>query len=215
VEVDVMALEDVPIDTLLRQVATGDEPARQQLLTRHRQRLRQMIAARIDPRLARRLDPSDVIQEVLVLAWQRLPEYLQMHPLPFYPWLRQIAWERLMKLHRQHIKAQKRSLTREQDDELVLSNASVVTLANRLMARESSPSNRAVRDEQRRRVGEALDRLAASDRELLVMRYLEQLSTHEIAAILQISDVAVRTRHVRAIERLRGLLEPQLEDDDR
>jgi RNA polymerase sigma-70 factor (ECF subfamily) len=210
-----MALEDEPMETLLRQAAAGDEPARQQLLARHRQRVRQMIAARIDPRLARRLDPSDVVQEVLVLAWRRLPEYLQMHPLPFYPWLRQIAWERLMKLHRQHIKAKKRSLTREQDEEVVLSSASVVALADRLIARESSPSNRAMRNEQWRRVGEALGKLAASDRELLVMRYLEQLSTQEIAAILQISDVAVRTRHLRAVERLRCLLEPHLEDDER
>jgi len=107
-----MTLNKEPIETLLAQAA-ADEAARQELLARHRQRLRQMIAVRIDLRLGRRLDPSDVVQEVLAQAWQNLDDYLQRRPLPFYPWLRQLAWERLVKLHRRHIQAQKRSLTRE------------------------------------------------------------------------------------------------------
>lgn len=209
-----MAPESKPIETLLAQAAAGDEAARQELLARHRQRLRQMIAVRIDPRLGRRMDPSDVVQEVLAQAWTKLPEYLRMPPLPFYPWLRQLAWERLVKLHRRHIQADKRSLTREEDGDMVLSGASVQALADRLLAKGSSPSVRAVRNEECRRVREALGRLPQTDRELLVLRYLEQLSTPEIAAVLQISDGAVRTRHVRAVERLRRLLDPHLEEDD-
>jgi len=210
-----MMPESEPIEALLDQAAAGDEAARQELLARHRQRLRQMIAVRIDARLGRRLDPSDVVQEVLTQAWQKLDEYLQMRPLPFYPWLRQLAWERLVKLHRQHIQAKKRSLIREQENDMVLSGDSVLALVDRLLAKGSSPSDRAARNEQCRRVREALDQLAPSDRELLVMRYLEQLSTQEIAAVLEISDGAVRTRHVRAVERLRGLLDPHWEEDDR
>jgi RNA polymerase sigma-70 factor (ECF subfamily) len=204
-----MALDPEPIETLLDRAAGGDVAARQQLVVRHRQRLRQMIAVRMDPRLGRRLDPSDVVQEVLTQAWQELDDYLQARPLPFYPWLRQLAWQRLVKLHRHHIRAKKRSVDREAEDDMALSGASVLALADRLLAKGASPSSRVVREEIYLRVREALERLPERDRELLVMRYLEQLSTHEIAAILGVSDGAMRTRHVRAMERLRDLLDPQ------
>src|SRR5262245_36521605 len=51
---------------LLERVAAGDRAARDQLLQRHRRRLRRMVAVRFDPRLAARVDPSDVVQETTV-----------------------------------------------------------------------------------------------------------------------------------------------------
>ena len=83
-----------PPDTeeLLRQAGQGDEPARQQLLVRHRDRLKRMVAVRLDPRLAVRVDPSDVVQEALLDAAQKLDGYLRDRPVPFYPWLRRLAW---------------------------------------------------------------------------------------------------------------------------
>src|SRR5436305_2971842 len=101
-------------DVLLDRAAAGDGDARRQLLDRHRRRLRRMIAVRLDRRLAARIDPSDVVQEALAAADQKLSAYLRQRPVPFYPWLRQLAWERLIELHRQHIYAQKRSVTREE-----------------------------------------------------------------------------------------------------
>jgi len=140
---------------------------------------------------------------------------LQRRPLPFYPWLRQLAWERLLKLQQRHIGAQRRSTMREQPGELCLSQESEMVLADRLLARGSSPSQQLIRQEQRRRVQSALTELAARDREVLVMRYLEQLSIREIAAVLDISEGAVKTRHVRALVRLRGLLGDELRESDR
>jgi RNA polymerase sigma-70 factor (ECF subfamily) len=82
-------------EELLQRAASGDPQARQLLLTRHRKRLRRMVAVRLDPRLAARLDPSDVVQEALAAAARQLDAYLRDRPLPFYPWLRRLAWERL------------------------------------------------------------------------------------------------------------------------
>jgi hypothetical protein len=64
-------------DQLLNRASRGDGAARQQLLTRHRGRLRAMVAARLDRRLAARLDPSDVVQEALAEAWSavRIPPF--------------------------------------------------------------------------------------------------------------------------------------------
>ena len=55
----------------------------------------------------------------------------------------------------------------------------------------------------------ALACLAPRDREILVLRHLEQLSTREMAAVLGISEGAVKTRHLRALQRFRNLLNPE------
>ena len=52
-----------------------------------------------------------------------------------------------------------------------------------------------------------MDQLTERDREVLVLRYLEQMPPREIAAVLDVSEAAVYTRHVRALERLRRLLD--------
>jgi RNA polymerase sigma-70 factor, ECF subfamily len=168
----------------------------------------------MDRRLAARLDPADVVQDTLAVAVQRLDDYLRARPLPFYPWLRQLAWERLVELHRRHVQARKRSVLREERWAPPLPDESVVELADRLLARGSSPSARLHRRELRDRVQAALAQLAEHDREVLVLRHLEQLSTREIAAVLGVTEGAVYTRHLRAVQRLRGLLGEDLAGEE-
>jgi RNA polymerase sigma-70 factor (ECF subfamily) len=198
---------ELDTDQLLDQAGQGDDEARQQLLVRHRRRLQRMVAAHLDRRLAARVDPSDVVQEALADAARKLDRYLRDRPLPFYAWLRRLAWERLVKLHRRHLKARSRRIDREEPGVLALPDESAVELANCLMDMRSGPGERLLRQELRQRVRAALDQLVANDREVLVLRYLEQLKHDDIAAILGISVGAAKVRHVRALERLRDLLQ--------
>jgi RNA polymerase sigma-70 factor (ECF subfamily) len=202
---DVMV--ETPSDTyeLVDRAALGEEAARQQLLARHRDRLRRMVTARLDRRLSARVDPSDVVQEAMAEAAIHLDAYLRERPLPFYPWLRHFACDRLMKLHRHHIKSQKRSVTREEG--WSMPDESAQQLANRLLARSANPVSRLIREELRDRVRAALEKMAEQEREVLVMRNLEHLTIAEIAAILDISEGAVKVRHLRALRRLKALLE--------
>jgi RNA polymerase sigma-70 factor (ECF subfamily) len=170
-------------EKLLDRAAAGDDDARRQLLERHRARLSRMVSVRLDHRLRARLDPSDVVQEALVDANRSLNDYLRKRPLPFYVWLRQFTWQRLLKLH-QHHQAGKRQVSREQAN--MLPDESAVELAGRLLGRGSTPSAQLVRKELRRRVQDGLSRLAQRDREVLVLQYLEGLSTKETAAVLGI-----------------------------
>ena len=101
---------DVDTDNLLDRVAAGDREAVEQLLARYRERLKRMINLRMDRRLAPRVDGSDVVQETLAEASRRLSEYARLRPIPFYPWLRQIAWNKLVELHRWHFR-EKRSVS--------------------------------------------------------------------------------------------------------
>ncbi|UCG17358.1 MAG: sigma-70 family RNA polymerase sigma factor [Phycisphaerales bacterium] len=200
-----MAAGDAETEDLIRRASDGDEAAVEELLARYRDRLRQMVAVRIDPRLLGRFDASDVVQEALVEASRKLPEYLQDQPLPFYPWLRQIAWERLVDARRRHVQARKRAVGRQQQQH-TLPDRSTMALADRLIASGTSPSGKFARAELRDHMRAALNALPSRDREVLVLRHLEQLSTCEIASVMGMTEGAVKTRHVRALQRLRGLL---------
>jgi len=204
-EVPAIVTPDHPdTERLLERASRGDPAARQQLLVRHRDRLRRMVAFRLDRRLAARVDPSDIVQESLAQADRQLSDYFHRRPLPFYPWLRQFAWERISKEYERHVQARRRSVTREEPPPLPYE--SVGQLARRLITSATSPSRRLLRGEMRDRVRTALESLKPADREVLVLRYLEGLSNGEAAAVLGIGESAAGMRHLRALERLRDLL---------
>src|SRR5262245_34138429 len=164
-----------------------------------------MVHVRLDRRLAARVDASDVVQEALAEAAGKLDGFLRDRPLPFYPWLRRLAWERLAGLHRRHVRAQRRAVDRE-ETALPLNDHSALELAERLFAKGSHPAARLQRQELRDRVLAALAVLKEIDREVLVLRHLEQLPAKEIAAVLGVSEGAVHVRHLRALRRLRDRL---------
>jgi RNA polymerase sigma-70 factor (ECF subfamily) len=166
-----------------------------------------MVAIRLDRRVAVRVDPSDVVQEALGEAARKLPRYLRDPRAAFYPWLRQIVYERLVQVHRRHVQAEKRSVNREDPLRIPLPDESVSDLAERLIAGGTSPSSQFSRRQQHDRVRAALAASAPRDREVLVMMYLEQLSSQEIADVLGITPDAVRMRHMRALRRIRELVE--------
>jgi RNA polymerase sigma-70 factor, ECF subfamily len=173
------------------------------LFSQHRERLRQMVSFRMDRRLAARVDPSDVIQETFLEGLRRLPEYVRNLPFGFYPWLRQLAEQKLIDCHRIH-NASCRDVTREQKLECVdNSSAHVVGM---LAASLSSPLQTLVRIELRDQLLEALGELSNSDRDILVLYHLEQLSVAEISDVLGLTEAAVRSRRRRALERVSQLL---------
>jgi RNA polymerase sigma-70 factor, ECF subfamily len=192
-------------ESLIDQARQGDGAARLSLLEKYRDYLRRMVAVRLDRRLAPRVDASDVVQETLALASRRMDDYLRDQPLPFLGWLRQLAAESIKDTHRRHIGSQRRSVDRESRD-AGLPDDSAVELGQRLMARDTSPSNRMIRQEPRDQVKTALAEMAPRDREILVMRYLEHLDGGDIAEALGISEGAVKLRLLRALQRMRGLL---------
>jgi RNA polymerase sigma-70 factor (ECF subfamily) len=193
-------------EELLQRTCCGDRAARGTLLQRHRQRLQRMVSLRMDPRLAARLDPSDVVQEALAEADRRLDDYVRDRPLPFYPWLRQFACDRLADAFRRHVRAARRSVTREERAFPGLPESSAAELAGRLLASDTGPSEAARRYEAKARVRAALAALPEQDREVLALRHLEQMSAREAAAVLGLSEPALKSRALRAMQRLRRLL---------
>jgi RNA polymerase sigma-70 factor (ECF subfamily) len=203
---EAMTLDGSETEELLRN-ASGGGPAFQQLLKRHRGRLRRMVAVRLDRWLAPVVDPSDVVQEAFADASRKLREFLRHRPMPFYPWLRRLAWERIIQFHRRHLRTQKRAITRAERLDVAFPAESTILLAERLAASGTSPSQRLVRDEEGRLLRDVLERLSSRDREVLVMCYLEGLAFGEIAAVLGITENAAKVRHFRAIKRVRKVID--------
>jgi RNA polymerase sigma-70 factor (ECF subfamily) len=202
-----MGLSESKHSELIRRAANGDAVAIDDLMQAHRERLKQMVCLRMDPRLVARVDPSDVIQETLTKATQNLPQYLEDQPIPFYPWLRRIAWQQLMYVHRQHLDAEKRTVRREQRRAWCISDNSSMHMANMLAGGLSTPSAILSKQETCQRVREALEQLEETDREVLLQRYVEQSSVQEIAAVLESSEAAIYKRLARALEKFQSSLE--------
>ncbi len=192
--------------SLLVKAATGDQKATTSLLENYRLRLKRMVQARMDSRLSPRFDPSDVVQETLLAATAKLPDYLRERPVPFYRWLRRLAWERLVDLQRQHLGTQRRSVKREQPPFGELSDESMDCLAMSIAPRDLGPLSELVHQERLQRVRQALGQLEEQDQEVLVLRYLEGLSLEAVAEVMGTSVAATKMRHMRAIRRLRDLL---------
>lgn len=202
------AAEDPEVETRLRAAAQGDGQAVSWLLELHRPRLRRMVNMRLDDRLSARLDASDVVQDTLLDAACKLADYIRERPLPFYPWLHRLTFERLAQAHRHHLGAMRRDAGREQSAAPPWADASGLRLADHFAAGGTSPSNHLIREEERQRIWRALGELTEQDREILVMRYLDQLSFAEIAAIIAITEGAARARHYRALKRIGPLIGP-------
>src|SRR5262245_26055795 len=100
-------------EVLLEQARNGDSRAFDRLFGQHRAGLKTFFSLRFDPGLAARLDPSDVVQETQLEAFHRLEDFLKRRPMPFELWLRKTAYERLLKIRRQHVRTARRSVTRE------------------------------------------------------------------------------------------------------
>ncbi|GAB4147061.1 MAG: sigma-70 family RNA polymerase sigma factor [Planctomycetaceae bacterium] len=192
---------------LLIQAEGGDDEAVNRLLDKHRDSLRQMIQFRMDRQLARRLDASDIVQDVLLEANRRLANYLNNPTLPFHLWLRQLAKDRVIDMHRRHRVARKRSVDREQPlAESPHADRSSLELAGMLADPELTPAAATIRRELQARFFQALDELDDDDREILLMRHQEQLSNSEVALALGVSQPAAGMRYLRALRRLREIL---------
>jgi RNA polymerase sigma-70 factor (ECF subfamily) len=202
-----MDMADLPHDPsetarLLERARHGDQQAFDQLLSKHREQLRQFIELRLDRRLRPRVDASDVVQETLLVAFRRLGDYLDRKPMAFRLWLRRTAWERLADLRGKHLATGRRSAARE----ATFPDGSSAVLARQLAASGPSPSEQCSERERQELVAGAVARLPQEDREILLMRTHEQLCYEDIGHILGIRPAAARKRYGRALVRLQRVL---------
>src|SRR5436190_17373779 len=203
----VMSGDASDVTDLLQRAAGGDEQAFAELFSRHRDRLKRMVHLRLSRRLQGRVDDSDVLQEAYLDVSRRLAEYAADPKLPFYLWLRHLTGLKLAEVHRRHLGTQLRDADREVTlHRGGLPEADSASLAAQLLGTVTTPSEAAIKAEQRLFVQEALNSMDPVDREVLALKHFEQLSTSEIAEVLGLSKAGTGSRYLRAIKRLREIL---------
>jgi len=193
---------------LLADAREGDAGAINRLLQRHRQAVHRMVQLRLDAKVQRRVDVSDVVQDVMVEANRRLEDYLaNPQQMAFHLWLRQIAKDRIIDAHRRHRGSAKRSVDREQP--LVVAagdQQSTYELVAQLRDPEQGPATNVAEQEMAKIVEAAIAELNDQDCEIVIMRHYEHLSNQEIAQALGLTEPAASMRYLRAIRRLREVL---------
>jgi RNA polymerase sigma-70 factor (ECF subfamily) len=192
---------------LLANAKQGSEEAVGKLMSRHRAALRRLVQMRLDKKIQRRVDVSDIVQDVLMEANRRLSTYLKEPKMPFHLWLRHMARDRIIDAHRRHRISAKRSVDREKP--LVSTSnidRSTMELAAQLCDPNITPAAAATMRELARRFEAAINELEERDREVLMMRHFEHLSNQEVALALQLTEPAASMRYLRALRRLRNLL---------
>lgn len=135
--------------------------------------------------------------------------------MPIFLWIRLVAVQRLIEVHRRHLCTGLRDAGREVSlHSGAIAQASSASLAAQLLGRFTSASQAAVRAEQRLRLEQALNTLDGIDREIIALRHFEELSNGAAAQVLALSKAAASKRYVRALTRLQSVLEgmPEFRD---
>ena len=206
--------EHFQTEELLAQAKEGDDKAVNQLMDRHRNSLRQLVRMRLDQKIQRRIDVSDVVQDILVEANRRMQRYLDDPIMPFHLWLRQIARDRIIDAHRRHRVSSRRSVDREQPLSAPKGyDESSVQLAAIVGDEQLTPAAMALQKEIAGRIELAITKLDEKDSEIIIMRHYEMLTNQEIATALELTEPAASMRYLRAVRRLKTVLQNESPDE--
>ena len=202
-----ISVHDAGVARDLAALREGGRVALASFLDRHRSRLRRMVLLRLDLRAQGRIDPSDVLQETFIDAAGRLERYLADPDMPPFLWLRFLAAQKLLQLHRRHLGAKGRDAAREISIYRgAFPEATSAALAARLVGQRTTASQAAMRAEMKLRLEEALNLMNPEDREVLALRHFEHLTAAETAQVLGIQEAAAAKRYLRALRRMKDVL---------
>ena len=195
-------------EELLKQLSSDREEALAKYFSIVRDRLARVVAFRLDYRLSGRVSESDVLQDTYVRAAQRIESYLDKPDMPFFVWLRLEANQRLHEIHRQHFGAEKRDIRREVNlSQKPSASQTSLALAAHLVAQMTSASQIIERAEQINKLERTLNEMNELDREVIALRHFEELSNLETAKILDIEPAAASKRYIRALKRLKEIMD--------
>jgi RNA polymerase sigma-70 factor (ECF subfamily) len=173
-------------------------------LERFRSYLRLLARLHLDPRLRGKLDPSDLVQQTFLQAYQAWRQFRGTTEAELAGWLRQILARNLAHATRDLGRA-RRDVSRERSLEAALEQSSA-QLEALLAVEQSSPSQQVERQEQLLRLAGALEQLPEAQREAVVLQYWRGWSLAQIGAHLGRSPEAVAGLLKRGLKQLRQWL---------
>jgi RNA polymerase sigma-70 factor (ECF subfamily) len=205
-----MTVTDQPgVEDLLHLARAGDQPALGQLLEGYRNYLVLLSRVQVGRRLQGKFDAADVVQETFLRAHCSFRQFRGTTEAELVVWLRRILASRLAKLVRRYCGTRGRDVRLERELELELDQSSRLLDAG-LVAPGSSPSQQATRRERAVALANALERLPEHYREVLLLHEVEDLAFPEVARRMGRTVGSVKNLWIRALTRLRHLLEEVL-----
>lgn len=175
-----------------------------QSLEQYRSYLILLARAQVGQRPQSRVDASDIVQQTLLEAHQRLAQLRGEAPAQRASWLRQILANNLADAWRNNGRA-KRDASRERslEDQLACSS---VRLGEWLAAEQSAPGDRLDREERAVRLAQAIAQLPEAQQEALVQHYWQGRTLAEIAGDMNRTPAAVAGLLKRGLKQLRELM---------
>jgi RNA polymerase sigma-70 factor (ECF subfamily) len=199
---------DARATELANRVVRGDREALAELFSLFRPRLWRMVNFRLHPKLHGRVDPDDVLQDAWLMAVDRMSYFMRDASHSAFIWFRMIVNQALVEVHRHHLGAEKRDAAR--DVPVFGGGASGSTsssMAFQLSGNLTSPSSALNRAEVAKQLDTILQGMNEIDREVLALRHFEELTNSETARVLNMSEQAASGRYIRALGRLKQILE--------
>jgi RNA polymerase sigma-70 factor (ECF subfamily) len=192
-------------EQLLTLARSGNTAALGQVLELYRDYLMLLARLQLSRRLQSKVDASDLVQETFLRAHEHFSGFRGTTEGELMAWLRQILATTLANQMRHYCGTQRRDVRLERNLAAELENSSRV-LDRALVAKQSSPSERAARREQAVLLANALARLPAHYREVIVLRHLEGLKFAEVAQRMGRTVDIVKKMWTPALAELRTAL---------
>jgi RNA polymerase sigma-70 factor, ECF subfamily len=180
--------------------SVADLAALGRLWEEHRERLLAMVERRIDPALRQRVGSEEILQSTFLDAAREWATYQRGSPMKPYAWLYRLALDQLIDEYRRHTRA-----GRDLNCELPWPDDCSAVLCGHLVDSGTGPVTAARRAELADRVNKVLTLLPDGDRDLLLMRYFDQLSAREVGDVYSLTENAVNVRVFRALKKLQQL----------
>lgn len=184
-------------DELLQRARQGDESARNVVLQRLREVLRPIVEQALGPKLRVRTDGSDLLQKVLIQVTVDLPQFRGENVAEFMGWVRRIVERDILELLQREKFTSKRSIDREEDASFEIRQAT---------GRQTSASQRMIRQEHSQHLLAALEQLDEEIREVMKSKYLVGESIAEIARQLSISESNVARLLAKGMSQVKAIL---------
>jgi RNA polymerase sigma-70 factor (ECF subfamily) len=201
---------------LIQRIQNGDATALTPYIKAQNDHLLAVIAQKMGAALKSKIEPQDILQEVLVSAFNSYDELDWSSRDPFV-WLCQLADRRIIDAHRRYVSAEKRSAKREVSLNLKSSSAADAAegeMIDLLVKSMTMPSAAFSRDQKAIRMQAAIAELPELGREAVRLRYVEGWASKEIAKELGKSDAAIRVLLSRTLKKLHEMIgdDPHFQD---